>query len=207
MKSKWFIPGIVVGLVAVLGLWLGGTYNSLVSQREKVVASFQNVETQYQRRADLIPNLVNTVKGSSNFEQETLNQVVSARAKATSVNVDASTATPEQMQQYVEAQNGVTSSLSRLLAVVENYPDLKSTAAYQDLMSQLEGTENRIQVARSDYNNVAQPYNARVQTFPTNIIAGMFGFSQRPYFQSAEGADKAPTIDFGKGINALVFAL
>lgn len=201
MKSKWFIPGVVVGLVAVLGLWLGGTYNSLVSQREKVVASFQNVETQYQRRADLIPNLVNTVKGSSNFEQETLNQVVSARAKATSVNVDASTATPEQMQQYVEAQNGVTSSLSRLLAVVENYPDLKSTAAYQDLMSQLEGTENRIQVARSDYNNVAQPYNARVQTFPTNIIAGMFGFSQRPYFQSAEGADKAPTIDFGTGTN------
>ncbi len=197
MKSKWVIPGIIVAVLAVIAMTLGGTYNSLVNQREKVVASFQNVETQYQRRADLIPNLVNTVKGSSDFEQETLNQVVSARAKATSINVDASKATPEQMQQYIDAQNGVSSSLSKLLAVVENYPDLKSTAAYQDLMSQLEGTENRIQVARQDYNTVAQPYNARVQTFPTNIVAGMFGFTQRPYFKAADGASNAPTVDFG----------
>lgn len=197
MKSKWLIPGIIVGVIAVFALILGGTYNGLVSQREKVTAAFGNVETQYQRRADLIPNLVSTVKGSSTFEQDTLNQVVEARAKATGITIDASKATPEQMQQYIDAQNGVTSSLSKLLAVVENYPDIKSTAAYKDLMSQLEGTENRIQVARSDYNNIAQPYNARIQTFPTNIVAGLFGFTQRPYFQAAAGADKAPTVDFG----------
>lgn len=197
MKSKWLVPGIITGVVVLIALVLSGTYNGLVDQREKVVAAFSNVETQYQRRADLIPNLVNTVKGSSDFEQDTLNQVVEARAKATGINVDASTATPEQMQAYIDAQNGVSSSLSRLLVVVESYPDLKSTAAYQDLMSQLEGTENRIQVARSDYNTVAQPYNARVQTFPTNIIAGMLGFSQRPYFKAADGASSAPTVDFG----------
>ncbi len=196
MKSKWLVPGIIVAVIAVLGLWIGGTYNSLVQQRETVVTSFGNLQTQYQRRADLIPNLVNTVKGSSNFEQETLNQVVSARAKATGISVDASTATPEQMQSYIDAQNGVTSSLSKLLAVVESYPDIKSTAAYQDLMSQLEGTENRIQVARSDFNNTARPYNARLQTFPTNLIAGLFGFTQRPYFQADAGSEAAPTVQF-----------
>ncbi|MCA0228093.1 LemA family protein [Patescibacteria group bacterium] len=196
MKSKWLVPGIIVAVIAVLGLWIGGTYNSLVQQRETVVTSFGNLQTQYQRRADLIPNLVNTVKGSSNFEQETLNQVVSARAKATGISVDASTATPEQMQSYIDAQNGVTSSLSKLLAVVESYPDIKSTAAYQDLMSQLEGTENRIQVARSDFNNTARPYNARLQTFPTNLIAGLFGFTQRPYFQAVAGSEAAPTVQF-----------
>lgn len=200
MKSKWLIPGVILAVLLVIGMWVGGTYNSLVSDREKVVASFGNVQTQYQRRADLIPNLVNTVKGSSNFEQETLNQVVSARAKATGITVDASKATPEQMQSYIDAQNGVTSSLSKLLAVVENYPDLKSTAAYQDLMSQLEGTENRIQVARTDYNNVARPYNTRVQSFPTALIASMFGFSQRPYFQAEAGAQNAPTVDFGNKV-------
>ena len=197
MRSKWLVPGIIVGVVVLIGLWIGGTYNSLVQQRETVIASFKNVETQYQRRADLIPNLVNTVKGSSNFEQETLNQVVEARARATSVTIDASKASPEQLQQYMSAQNGVTSSLSRLIAVAENYPDIKSTAAYQDLLSQLEGTENRIQVARSDYNNDARPYNARVQTFPTNLLAAMFGFTQRPYFEAEAGSDKAPTVDFG----------
>lgn len=196
-KSKWLVPAVFVAIIAIVGFWLGGTYNSLVQQREKVVTAFSNVETQYQRRADLIPNLVNTVKGSSTFEQDTLTQVVEARAKATSINIDANKATPEQMQSYIDAQNGVSSSLSKLLAVVENYPDIKSTAAYQDLMSQLEGTENRIQVARSDYNNVAQPYNARVQTFPTNVIAGVFGFTQRPYFKAADGASEAPKVDFG----------
>lgn len=197
MKNKWFIPGIIIALVAVMGLWVGGTYNSLVGDREKVTSSFSNVQTQYQRRADLIPNLVNTVKGSSDFEQNTLTQVMEARSKATGINIDASKATPEQMQAYIDAQNGVTSSLGRLMAVAENYPDLKASAAYQDLMSQLEGTENRIQVARSDFNEVARPYNTRVQKFPTNIIANMFGFSKRPYFEAAPGSDKAPTVDFG----------
>ncbi len=197
MKNKWMVPAIVIGLIVLIGAWFGGTYNGLVGEREKVTASFSNVQTQYQRRADLIPNLVNTVKGSSQFEQSTLTQVVDARSKATSVTIDASKATPEQMQSYIDAQNGVTSSLSRLIAVAENYPDLKASAAYQDLMSQLEGTENRIQVARSDFNEVARPYNARIQTFPTNLIAGMLGFTQRPYFEATAGSDKAPTVDFG----------
>ena len=193
--KKFIAPGIIVGVLLLIVLWIGGTYNSLVQDREKVIASFSNVQTQYQRRADLVGNLVNTVKGSSNFEQDTLTAVTDARAKVGKVTIDAS-ASQEQVKQYVEAQNQMTSSLSRLIAVAENYPDIKSTAAYQDLMSQLEGTENRIQVARSDFNNVARPYNARVQTFPTNVIANLFGFSQRAYFESQDGAEKAPTVDF-----------
>lgn len=197
MKSRWFIPGVILSVLVLVALWLGGVYNGLVTEREKVTTSFSNVQTQYQRRADLIPNLVSTVKGSSDFEQSTLTQVIEARSKATNVSIDASKATPEQMQSYIDAQNGVTSSLGRLIAVAENYPDLKASAAYQDLMSQLEGTENRIQVARTDFNEVARPYNTKIQTFPTNLIAGMFGFTQRPYFEATSGSEKAPTVDFG----------
>ena len=167
----------------------------VVGEREKVTAAFSNVETQYQRRIDLVGNLVNTVKGSSDFEKSTLTEITEARAKAGSVKVDASSS-QAQVQQYVEAQNQMNSALSRLLVTVEAYPNIKSTDAYRDLMSQLEGTENRIQVARSDFNNTARPYNTRIQTFPTNVIANLFGFSQRAYFESQEGADKAPTVDF-----------
>jgi len=195
--KKFIVPGIIVGVLLLVALWIGGTYNSLVQDREKVTASFSNVETQYQRRVDLVGNLVNTVKGSSDFEKGTLTEITEARAKAGSVKVDASSST-EQVQQYVEAQNQMGSALSRLLVTVEAYPNIKSTAAYQDLMSQLEGTENRIQVARSDFNNTARPYNTRVQTFPTVVIANLFGFSQRAYFESDDGANKAPTVDFGK---------
>lgn len=191
--SPWWIVG---GVVLIVVLLVVGLYNGLVGQREAVIKAFSDVQTQYQRRADLIPNLVSTVKGASNFEQETLTQVTEARAKATSINVDASTASPEQVQEYINAQSGVSSALGRLLAVAENYPDLKATATYQDLMTQLEGTENRIQVARTDYNEAARPYNARVKTFPTNILAGMFGFTERPYFEADEGTDKAPAVDF-----------
>ena len=195
-KYKKFIgPGIIVGVLLLIGLWIGGTYNSLVGEREKVTAAFSNVETQYQRRIDLVGNLVNTVKGSSDFEKSTLTEITEARAKAGSVKVDASSS-QAQVQQYVEAQNQMNSALSRLLVTVEAYPNIKSTDAYRDLMSQLEGTENRIQVARSDFNNTARPYNTRIQTFPTNVIANLFGFSQRAYFESQEGADKAPTVDF-----------
>jgi LemA protein len=193
--KKFIVPGIIVGVLLLVGLWIGGTYNSLVGDREKVSAAFSNVETQYQRRADLVDNLVATVKGSSGFEQETLTAVTDARAQVGKVSIDAN-ASQADVQKYVEAQNQMTSSLSRLIAVAENYRDLKSTAAYQDLMSQLEGTENRIQVARSDFNEVARPYNARVQTFPTVLIANLFGFDQRAYFQSESGAEKAPTVDF-----------
>ena len=193
--KKFIVPGIIVGVLLLIGLWIGGTYNSLVGEREKVTAAFSNVETQYQRRIDLVGNLVNTVKGSSDFEKSTLTEITEARAKAGSVKVDASSS-QAQVQQYVEAQNQMNSALSRLLVTVEAYPNIKSTDAYRDLMSQLEGTENRIQVARSDFNNTARTYNTRIQTFPTNVIANLFGFSQRAYFESQEGADKAPTVDF-----------
>ncbi len=194
--SKFIVPGVIVGILLIIGLWIGGTYNSLVGDREKVTTAFSNVETQYQRRSDLVKNLVATVEGSSNFEKDTLTAVTDARAQVGKVTIDAN-ASSEQVKQYVEAQNQLTSSLSRLIAVAENYPDIKSTAAYQDLMSQLEGTENRIQVARSDFNEVARPYNTRLQTFPTNVIANLFGFTQRAYFQSESGSDKAPTVNFG----------
>ena len=193
--KKFLVPGIIVGVLLLVGLWLGGTYNGLVGEREKVATAFSNVQTQYQRRIYLVGNLVNTVKGSSDFEKSTLTEITEARAKAGSVKVDASSS-QEQVQQYVEAQNQMNSALSRLLVTVEAYPNIKSTDAYRDLMSQLEGTENRIQVARSDFNNTARPYNTRIQTFPTNVVANLFGFSQRAYFESQEGADKAPTVDF-----------
>lgn len=194
--SKFIVPGVIVGILLIIGLWIGGTYNSLVGDREKVTTAFSNVETQYQRRSDLVKNLVATVEGSSNFEKDTLTAVTDARAQVGKVTIDAN-ASSEQVKQYVEAQNQLTSSLSRLIAVAENYPDIKSTAAYQDLMSQLEGTENRIQVARSDFNEVVRPYNTRLQTFPTNVLATLFGFTQRAYFQSESGSDKAPTVNFG----------
>ena len=196
MMKKWTVPAVIIGVVVLFALMFGGVYNSLVQDREKVTKSFSDVKVQYQRRADLIPNLVNTVKGSSDFEQSTLTQVTEARAKATSINVSADN--PQQVQEYINAQSQVSSSLGRLIATVENYPEIKSTAAYQDLLVQLEGTENRIAVARGDFNKTAQPYNARVQTFPTNLIAGMFGFSKFPYFEADAGSDKAPTVDFNK---------
>ena len=194
--KKWTVPAVVVGVLVLIALMIGGLYNGLVGQRESVTKAFSDVKVQYQRRADLIPNLVNTVKGSSEFEQSTLTQVTEARTKATSINVNAEN--PEQVQEYINAQNQVSSSLGRLIATVESYPDIKSTAAYRDLLTQLEGTENRIAVARSDFNKAAQPYNARVQTFPTNVFAGMFGFAKFPYFEADAGSEKAPTVDFNK---------
>ena len=185
MNKKWLVPGIIIGLVVVLGLVFAGSYNGLVGQREAVTASFSKVQSQYQRRADLIPNLVNTVKGAANFEQSTLTQVTEARARATSIQLDPSRATPEQIQEYQRAQGDVTSALSRLLAVTENYPQLQATQAFRDLQVQLEGTDD-----------TARPYNTRLQTFPTNVIAGIFGFEKKPYFEAEQGSDTAPTVDF-----------
>ena len=196
MNKTW---GIVIGIGAVvllLALWVFGSYNSLVTSRESVRASVNNLQSQYQRRSDLVPNLVNTVKGAANFEQETLNQVVEARSKATQTTIDPSNMTGEQLQQFNSAQGELSSALSRLLVVVEQYPELKATEAYRDLIVQLEGTENRIQVARSDYGTAARDYNVKTQTFPTNIIAGMFGFTSFPYFEADDGAETAPTVDF-----------
>ena len=196
MKRSWSLFGIIAGVVVVLGLLLAGSYNGLVQSRETVRGSINNLQSQYQRRADLVPNLVETVKGAANFEQTTLNQVVEARAKATQITIDPSKATPEQLQQYQAAQGELSQALGRLLAVTENYPELKATEAFRDLSTQLEGTENRIQVARADYGKAVQAYNAKIQRFPTNLSAALFGFEQFPYFNADQGAEKAPTVDF-----------
>ena len=196
MKRSWTLFGIIAGVVVFLGLLLAGSYNGLVQSRESVRGSINNLQSQYQRRADLVPNLVETVKGAANFEQTTLNQVVEARAKATQITIDPSKATPEQLQQYQAAQGELSQALGRLLAVTENYPELKATEAFRDLSTQLEGTENRIQVARADYGKAVQTYNAKIQRFPTNLSAALFGFEQFPYFNADQGAEQAPNVDF-----------
>ncbi len=197
MNQKWTIPAIAVGVLAISALLLGLSYNGLVGSRENVNNALSNLQSQYQRRADLIPNLVNTVKGAADFEQSTLTQVTEARARATSIKIDAADATPEQIQQYQQAQGEISTALGRLLAVTENYPTLRATEAFRDLQSQLEGTENRITVARNDFNSVARGYNTKVQTFPTNVVAGLFGFDKRPYFEADPDTGRAPTVDFG----------
>lgn len=187
---------ITIGIIAIAVMWCISGYNGLVSMDEGVQNKWADVETQYQRRADLIPNLVNTVKGYAAHEKETLESVVKARSEATSVKIDPSNMTAEQMAQYQNAQNGVTSALSKLLLVVEKYPDLKANQNFQELQSQLEGTENRIAVARRDYNAVAKDYNTAVRKFPKNILAGMFGFEKKEYFEAQEGSEAAPEVKF-----------
>jgi len=193
----WIIAGAFIGLI-VLGVVLWGTkvYNQMVTLQEGVTSQWGNVETQYQRRADLIPNFVNTVKGAAAFEQETLTQVIEARAKATQVTIDPTKMTAENMQQFVQAQGELSSALSRLMVVVEKYPELKATQNFRDLQVELEGTENRISVERRKFNEVAQSFNVFIKRFPQNILAGMFGFTARPYFESMEGAEKAPEVKF-----------
>jgi LemA protein len=198
MNRKWLVPGIIGGVLLVLVLMIAGSYNGLVTKREQVRSTFANVQTQYQRRADLVPNLVSTVKGAANFEQETLTQVTEARAKATSISIDPSKATPQQLQQYQQSQGELSQALGRLLAVTENYPQLQATKNFQDLQVQLEGTENRIAVARRDYNEVLRDYNTRTNRFPSNITAGLFGFEEFPYFESAPGSQNAPKVEFGQ---------
>lgn len=195
-SNKWFIPGIIIGALVLFGMMVAGTYNGLVAAQEKVTTAFSNVQTQYQRRADLIPNLVNTVKGASNFEQETLTKVIDARSKATSITIDPAKTTPEQLKKYQQAQGEVSSALGRLLAVAEQYPQLKATDTYRDLLVQLEGTENRITTARADYNEVARGYNTSVKSFPTNLAAGLFGFGPQAYFEADQGASKSPEVKF-----------
>lgn len=198
MKSRWLGPGLVLGAVLVVALMVVGGYNGLVNKRENVRKSFSNVQTQYQRRADLVPNLVSTVKGAANFEQQTLTDVVNARAKATSIQLDPSKATPQQLQQFQASQGELSQALGRLLVVSENYPELRATEAFRDLQSQLEGTENRITVARKDYNDASSDYNANIQRFPGNLTAAIFNFEPFPYFEAQAGAQNAPTVDFSK---------
>jgi LemA protein len=193
----WIIVGVVAGLF-VFGIisWGVKTYNNMVSRQEGVTSQWGNVETQYQRRADLIPNFVNTVKGAAQFEQETLTRVIEARAKATQVTIDPTKMTAENLQQFQAAQSDVSSALSRLMVVVEKYPDIKATQNFRDLQVELEGTENRISVERRKFNEVARDFNTYIRRFPANIIAGMYDFTARPYFDSMEGADKAPEVKF-----------
>lgn len=191
--NTWWI---VAGIVLLLALWLVGSYNSLVSSRETVRAAVANVEAQYQRRSDLIPNLVKTVEGSKDFEKDTLTQVVEARAKATQTQINPDDLSAESLQQYQNAQGELSQALGRLLVSVEAYPDIKSTQNFKDLQTQLEGTENRIAVARQDYNETARSYNTKIQRFPASVTAGLFGFDDFAYFQSQSGADKAPEVNF-----------
>lgn len=187
---------ILLAVIALSGLTSCSTYNRMVNNEEAVNAAWANVETQYQRRADLIPNLVNTVKGYAQHEQSTLEQVVEARAKATSINLSADELTPENLAEFQRAQSEVRSALGRLIAISESYPDLKANQNFLELQAQLEGTENRIAVARKDFNAAAQQYNVSVRRFPANLVARMFGFGQKPYFESAEGAAAAPQVTF-----------
>ncbi|MBE6283743.1 MAG: LemA family protein [Mediterranea massiliensis] len=193
MKKSTIIL-IVIAVVAVI--WGVSAYNGLVTMDENVNTEWANVETQYQRRADLIPNLVNTVKGYAAHESETLESVIAARSKATQITVDPSNLTPEKLAEYQEAQGAVTSALGKLLAISESYPDLKANQNFLELQAQLEGTENRINEARRKFNNVAKEYNTAIRRFPKSILAGMFGFDKRAYFEAAEGAQNAPVVEF-----------
>lgn len=197
MKKGCLIPIIiVVFLVIMVFVWGSRIYNGMVTMQESVTSQWGNVETQYQRRADLIPNFVNTVKGAAEFEQSTLTQVIEARAKATQVTVDPTNMTPESLQQFQEAQGQLSSALGRLMVVVEKYPELRATQNFRDLQVELEGTENRISVERRKFNEVAKTYNTYIRRFPQNFLAGMFGFESKPYFESMEGAERAPEVKF-----------
>jgi len=186
----------VIAILLILGFVGCGKYNGLVSKDETVKESWAKVESQYQRRADLIPNLVNTVKGAADFEKSTLTAVIEARAKATQTTISADQLTPENIQKFQGAQDQLGGALSRLLVSVERYPELKANQNFLELQAQLEGTENRITVARNDFNTVVKDYNQEVRTFPTNLFAGVFGFAQKGYFTATAGSEKAPTVKF-----------
>lgn len=192
-------PLILIGIVALvilIGGWLMSGYNDMVELDENVNREWSQVENQYQRRLDLIPNLVNVVKGYASHEKETLEGVIEARAKATQTTIDPSNMTEEQLANFQKLQDGLSGALNRLMVVVEKYPDLKATDNFKQLQDQLEGTENRITLARKDYNDAATIYNKEVRSFPNSMLAGIFGFSVRPQFKAQEGAESAPTVQF-----------
>ncbi len=191
-KTLW----IIIAVVLVLFFWVRGVYNSMVTQDESVKTAWSQVENQYQRRLDLIPNLVNTVKGYASHERATREGVINARANATKTTIDPTNLNEETMKQFQAAQGERSSALSRLMVVVERYPDLKANQNFMELQAQLEGTENRISVERKRFNEVAQYYNTNIRSFPTNILAGMFGFQPKAYFAAESGAEKAPTVEF-----------
>lgn len=196
MKKAW-IPLLAIGLIALFVYTKAvGVYNIFVQNEETINGQWAEVETQYERRANLIPNLVNTVRGYADFEQQTLTQVVEARAKATSINLNADDLSPENIARFQEAQDQLSGSLSRLLVAVERYPDLKANQNFLELQAQLEGTENRIAVARRNFNQSVQSYNSNLRTFPNNVFAGWYGFERKGYFEAAQGAETAPSVQF-----------
>ncbi|RUA33052.1 MAG: LemA family protein [Bacteroidetes bacterium] len=197
MKKGLLITiGVIVVIVFILYRVFAGSYNNMVTKEEQVTSAWSQVENVYQRRADLIPNLVNTVKGYADFEQETLQGVIEARSKATGINVNTDDLSPEKIQQFQQAQQGLSSALSRLMVVVERYPDLKANQNFIKLQDQLEGTENRIAVERRRFNEVTQEYNTYIRKFPQTMLAGMYGFEKKGYFEADEGAEKAPEVSF-----------
>jgi LemA protein len=195
-KKSWIVIAVVVLLAIILYTSIKGTYNKMVAYDEGVTSQWAQVENVYQRRADLIPNLVATVRGYADFEQKTLTDVIEARSKATSITVDPTNLNENTMQQFQAAQDGLSSALSRLLVVVERYPDLKANQSFLDLQTQLERTENRITVERMNFNTKAQEYNSFIRSFPKNIYASIFGFEKKAYFKALEGAEKAPEVKF-----------
>jgi len=196
IKKSWIVIAVIVLLIIIMYTSIKGTYNKMVTMDESVSSQWAQVENVYQRRADLIPNLVATVKGYADFEQKTLTDVIEARSKATSVTIDPTNLNEASMQQFQAAQDGLSSALSRLMVVVERYPDLKANLGFLDLQTQLERTENRITVERMNFNTKAQEYNSFIRSFPKNIYASLFGFEKKAYFKAQEGAEKAPEVKF-----------
>lgn len=199
-KGLLVIIGVIV-LLVIIGFVIGpGFYNKAITLKENATAQWGNVESAYQRRADLIPNIVNTAKGYAEFEQETLTKVIEARSKATSVTIDPTNITPQQLEQFQEVQGNLSSALARLLAVFERYPDLKANENFKELINELERTENRINVERNRFNEAARPFNTHIKTFPNNILNSFIGkFEEIEYFQSKEGSDEAPEVEFDFG--------
>jgi LemA protein len=194
---KWLVPiGVILVIAFIIYRFFAGAYNNMVTYDESTNEKWAAVQSSYQRRADLIPNLVSTVKGYADFEQETLTKVIEARAKATSITIDPSNTSPEQFAQFQQAQDQLSGALSRLLVTVERYPDLKANQNFLELQAELSGTENRINVARNDYNTAVKAYNTYMRKFPQNMIAGMFGFEKRSMFEAAQGSDVVPTVEF-----------
>ncbi|MFH1319526.1 MAG: LemA family protein [Bacteroidota bacterium] len=196
LKKSWIIIGIIVIVVFIIYRFFAGSYNSMVKYDETVITQWSNVENVYQRRADLIPNLVSTVKGYAAHEKETFTEVIEARAKATSISIDPANLNAAAIQQFQQAQAGLSSALSKLMVVVERYPDLKANQNFLELQAQLEGTENRIAVERRKFNETVKIYNTYIRSFPKNLVAGMYGFERKIQFKAEEGSDKVPEVKF-----------
>lgn len=196
MKKGCLVGGVLLAIVAVLGFWLMGIYNGVIPKDNAVKSQWGNVESAYQKRADLVPNLVNTVKGAANFEQETLTQVMEARAKATQTTVDPTNLTPEKVAEFQQAQDGLSNALSRLMVVVERYPELKANQNFLNLQAELSSIESEVQFERKKFNTVTEDYNNYVRKTPNNMVVGLFGFQEKGYFEAAAGAENAPTVSF-----------